>query len=169
MSCVKLTGSEHVYIPQQLASLFRGLPGRRVLVLASPGFPMTTAGDARNGSGGFTPKFRELIRSLAAYGVTVYSLDIGNDLAMGDASEKIDWRIAVGKVGMDENVLSDLGLERSIGSNSASSRREFLGVIAAERGGQLLLQTAFSGVRHDSGRVAAVLSHLLPRPCVDER
>jgi hypothetical protein len=130
---------------------------------------MTTAGDARNGSGGFTPKFRELIRSLAAYGVTVYSLDIGNDLAMGDASEKIDWRIAVGKVGMDENVLSDLGLERSIGSNSASSRREFLGVIAAERGGQLLLQTAFSGVRHDSGRVAAVLSHLLPRPCVDER
>jgi VWFA-related protein len=148
---------EHVYASlNNLASLFRGLPGRRVLVLASPGFPMTTAGDARTGSGGFTPKFRELIRSLAAYGVTVYSLDIGNDLAMGDASEKIDWRIAVGKLGMDENTLSDLGLERSMGSSSATSRREFLGVIAAESGGRLLAQTdlskAFEMIQEESTR-----------------
>jgi len=148
---------EHVYVAlSDLASLFRGLPGRRVLVLASPGFPMTTPGDARTGAGGFTLKFRELIRQLAAYGITVYSLDIGNDLAAGDASEKIDWRIAVGKIGMDENTLADLGLERSMGTSSATSRREFLGVIAAESGGRLLAQTdlskAFVAIQEESSR-----------------
>jgi VWFA-related protein len=148
---------EHVYDSlNDLASLFRSLPGRRVLVLASPGFPMTTAGDNKTGAGGFTPRFRELIRSLATYGVTVYSLDIGNDLAAGDASETIDWRIAVGKLGMDENTLSDLGLERSMGTSSASARREFLGVIAAESGGRLLTQTdlsrAFETIEEESTR-----------------
>lgn len=148
---------EHTYTSlNDLVSVFRGLPGRRVLVLASPGFPMTTPGDARTGAGGFTLKFRELIRSLAAYGVTVYSLDIGNDLAAGDAGEKIDWRIAVGKLGMDENTLSDLGLERSLGTSTATARREFLGVIAAESGGRLLTQTslskAFAAIQEESTR-----------------
>jgi VWFA-related protein len=148
---------EHVYETlNNLAAVFRGLPGRRVLVLASPGFPLTTAGDQKTGSGGFTPRFRELIRSLAEFGVTVYSLDIGDDLAAGDASETIDWRIAVGKLGMDENTLSDLGLERSMGSSSASARREFLGVIAAETGGRLMAQTdlakAFNAIDEESTR-----------------
>lgn len=148
---------EHFYVAlSDLASLFGGLPGRRVLVLASPGFPMMTPGDAKTGAGGFTLKFRALIRTLAAYGVTVYSLDIGNDLATGDASEKIDWRVAVGKLGMDENTLLDLGLERSMGTGSATSRREFLGVIAAESGGQLFAQTdlskAFAAIQEESTR-----------------
>ena len=148
---------EHTYVAlNDLANVFRGLPGRRVLVLASPGFPMTTPGDAKTGAGGFTLKFRDLIRSLASYGITVYSLDIGNDLAAGDASEKIDWRVAVGKLGMDENTLSDLGLERSMGTSSATSRREFLGVIAAESGGRLLAQTdlsrAFAAIQEESAR-----------------
>lgn len=148
---------EHVYSSlNNLATLFQSLPGRRVLVLASPGFPMTTPGDRATGSGGFTLKFRDLIRSLAAYGVTVYSLDIGNDLAAGDASEKIDWRVAVGKLGMDENTLSDLGLERALGTSSANARREFLGVIAGETGGRLLTQTdlskAFDAIQEESSR-----------------
>jgi len=148
---------EHTYTSlNDLATLFRGLPGRRVLVLASPGFPMSTPGDQKTGAGGFTLKFRDLIRSLAAYGVTVYSLDIGNDLAAGDASEKIDWRVAVGKLGMDENILSDLGLERSLGTSSSSARREFLGVIAGETGGRLLTQTdlskAFDAIQEESTR-----------------
>jgi VWFA-related protein len=148
---------EHTYVAlSELASLFRGLPGRRVIVFASPGFPMTTPGDAKTGAGGFTPKFRNLIRSLATYGITVYALDIGDDLAAGDASEKIDWRIAVGKLGMDENTLSDLGLERSMGTSSAIARREFLGVIAAESGGRLLAQTdlskAFAAIQEESSR-----------------
>ena len=148
---------EHVYQSlNDLATLFRALPGRRVLVLVSPGFPLTTAGDQKNGAGGLTPRFRELIRSLATYGVTVYSLDIGNDLAAGDVSQSIDWRIAVGKLGMDENTLSELGLERSLGSSSASARREFLGVIAAETGGKLLAQTdlskAFETIQEESTR-----------------
>jgi VWFA-related protein len=148
---------EHTYVAlKDLASVFRELPGRRVLVLASPGFPMLTPGDAKTGAGGFTLKFRDLIRTLAAYGVTVYSLDLGNDLAAGDAAEQIDWRVAVGKIGLDENILSDLGLERSLGTASASARREFLGVIAAESGGRLLTQTnltkAFEAIQEESTR-----------------
>ena len=148
---------EHVYQTlTDLTALFAGLPGRRVLILVSPGFPMTTAGDQKSGAGGFTAKFRDLIRSLATYGVTVYSLDIGNDLAAGDVSETIDWRIAVGKLGMDESTLSDLGLERSLGSSSATSRREFLGVIAAESGGRILGQTdlskAFDAIQEETTR-----------------
>ena len=148
---------EHVYSSlNNLATLFQSLPGRRVLVLASPGFPMTTPGDRATGSGGFTLKFRDLIRTLAAYGVTVYSLDIGNDLAAGDASEKIDWRVAVSKLGMDENTLADLGLERALGSSSATARREFLGVLAGETGGKLLAQTdlskAFEAIQEESSR-----------------
>jgi VWFA-related protein len=148
---------EHVYDSlNRLASVFQELPGRRVLILASAGFPLTTAGDAKSGSGGFTPGFRDLIRSLATYGVTVYALDIGNDLAAGDVSQTIDWRVAVGKLGMDENVLSDLGLERAAGTSTASARREFLGVIASETGGRLLAQTdlskAFNEIQEESTR-----------------
>lgn len=146
---------EHVYDRlTDVAAVFQGMPGKRVLVLVSSGFPLTTAGDLKTQTGGFTPKFQRLIKSLATYGVTVFSLDIGNDLSMGDAGAAIDWRVAVGKLGMDENVLSDLGLERTLGTSSASSRREFLGVIAAETGGRMLTDTdlgkSFNAVDEES-------------------
>jgi VWFA-related protein len=146
---------EHIYESlTDLASVFQSLPGKRALILASPGFPMTTSVDARRSSGGFTPKFQKLIKTLATFGVTVYSIDIGSEMTAGDASEAIDWRIAVGKLGMDENVLSDLGLERTLGTNTASSRRQFLGVIAAESGGRMLTDTnltrSFSTIDEES-------------------
>jgi len=121
-----------------LADLFAALQGRRVLVLLSGGFPMTAPGDLERETGGFTPAFRELIRKLGAMGVTVYSVDIGDDLSVGDVSRTIDWRVAVGKLGMDENVLADLGLDRALSSGSAGQRRQVLGVLAAETGGRLL-------------------------------
>ena len=136
---------EHTY--QSLAGLtdvFQSLPGKRILILVSPGFPMSTAGDLRSQTGGFTPKFQNLIRSLSRYGVTVYTLDIGNDLAIADAGTAIDWRVAVGKFGMDENILSDLGLERALGTGAAGKRREFLGFLAAETGGRMLTSSDFS-------------------------
>ena len=133
---------EHIYDSlTDLTAVFQGMPGKRVMVLASPGFPMTTTSDQRFQLGGFTPKFQQLVKTLATYGVTVYSLDLGGELSAGDASNAIDWRVAVGKLGMDENVLSDLGLERTLGTNSASSRRQFLGVIASESGGRMLTDT----------------------------
>jgi VWFA-related protein len=148
---------EHTYSQlNDLAGVFQGMPGKRVLVLVSPGFPMTTNADQRLQQGGFTPKFQKLIKSLATYGVTVYSLDIGNDLSAGDAANAIDWRVAVGKLGLDENVLSDLGLETTLGTNTATSRREFLGVIAAESGGRMLTYTdlskAFAAIDEESTR-----------------
>lgn len=123
---------------QSLSDLFAGLPGRRVLVLLSGGFPMTSAGDIERESGGFTPAFRELIRKLAASGVAVYAIDIGDDLAVGDVSRTIDWRVAVGKLGMDESLLTDIGLDRALSTGSAGQRRQVLGVLAGETGGRLL-------------------------------
>lgn len=141
---------------QGLADVFQAMPGRRVLVLVSAGFPMSTVTDRTRQRGGFTPAFRDLIRGLARAGVTVYSLDVGNDIPIGDAGQTIDWRIAVGKLGMDENVLADLGLETGLDSSSASSRREFLGVIAAETGGRMLtstnLDSSFETIQEETTR-----------------
>lgn len=132
----------HVYQSlTDIASVFQALPGRRILVLASAGFPMTTTTDINLQTGGFTPKFRDLIRSLAAYGVTVYTLDIGTDESFGDAGKEVDWRVAVGNIGLQESVLTDLGLDTSMTSGSATARRQFLGVLAAESGGRMLTAT----------------------------
>lgn len=141
---------------QSVAGAFEGLPGRHVLVLLSPGLPMTTAGDFNKETGGFTALFREVLKELARQGITVYSIDIGDDLAIGDASKTIDWRLAAGKIGMDESAIADLGLDRALGSGSASQRRQVLGVLAAETGGRLLTQSdlgqAFVLVNEESSR-----------------
>jgi len=141
---------------QSVAGAFEGLPGRHVLVLLSPGLPMTTAGDFNKETGGFTSLFRDMLKELARQGITVYSIDIGDDLAMGDASKTIDWRVAAGKIGMDESAVADLGLDRALGSGSASQRRQVLGVLAAETGGRLLTQSdlgqAFALVNEESSR-----------------
>ncbi|HEX5045342.1 MAG TPA: VWA domain-containing protein [Candidatus Polarisedimenticolaceae bacterium] len=141
---------------QSVAGAFEGLPGRHVLVLLSPGLPMTTAGDFNKETGGFTALFRDVLKELARQGVTVYSIDIGDDLAIGDASKNIDWRVAAGKIGIDESAIADLGLDRALGSGSASQRRQVLGVLAAETGGRLLTQSdlgqAFALVDEESSR-----------------
>lgn len=130
---------EHFYRSlADLDGIFNALPGKRVLVVASAGFPMTAVGAVQRERGGFTLQFRELIRTLAKAGVTAYTLDIGDDLAFSDPGKSIDWRIAVGKLGMDENVLSDLGLDAGLGASSTAQRRQVLGVLAAESGGRML-------------------------------
>ncbi len=146
---------EHFY--RSLATfgqVFEGLPGKRILVLLSGGFPMTTPGDVSREQGGFTPEFQRLIRALSRAGVTVYSIDLGADNTFGDASKMIDWRVAVGKLGMDENILSDIGLDTAMTSGSAGMRRQVLGVLAGETGGRLLahgdLRQAFDVINEES-------------------
>jgi VWFA-related protein len=153
---------------QSVAGVFEGLPGRHVLVLLSPGLPMTTAGDFNRETGGFTLLFRELLKELARQGVTVYSIDIGDDLALGDASKTIDWRLAAGKIGMDESAIADLGLDRALGAGSASQRRQVLGVLAAETGGRLLthsdLGQAFALLDEESSRFYRISCKVPERP-----
>lgn len=146
---------QHVY--RSLASLaeaFQSLPGRRVLVLVSGGFPMTAPGDVERMRGGFTPEFRDLVKAMGRSGVAVYTIDVGDDLAMGDVENRIDWRVAVGKLGMDESFMADVGLDSAFGTGSASSRREFLGVLAGETGGRMLtssdLNRAFETIQQDT-------------------
>jgi VWFA-related protein len=135
---------EHFYeTVRQVSDFFGGLSGRRILVLLSSGFPMTTPGDATRSTGGFTPKFRDLIRALETSGVTVYSIDIGEDLNIGDASKSIDWRNAAYRIGLDDAALSDMGLDTSLSSGSAGARRQVLGVLSGETGGRLLTQNDF--------------------------
>lgn len=147
---------EHFYRGlQDLQDVFRALPGKRVLVVASAGFPMTAAGRYQRELGGFTPEFKELVRLLQRTGVVVYTIDIGDDLAFSDVSKTIDWRIAAGKLGMEETVLDDLGLDTGMGAGSAIQRRQVLGVLAAETGGRMLTQSdfekAFAAVDEESG------------------
>src|SRR4029453_18036384 len=52
-----------------VAEVFDGLPGRRILVYLSGGFPLTTPGDIERDQGGLTPKLRTLMRSLSGSGV----------------------------------------------------------------------------------------------------
>jgi VWFA-related protein len=146
---------QHVY--RSLASLaeaFQSLPGRRVLVLVSGGFPMTAPGDVERMRGGFTNEFRDLVKAMGRSGVAVYTIDVGDDLAMGDVENRIDWRVAVGKLGMDESFMADIGLDSAFGTGSASSRREFLGVLAGETGGRMLtsndLNRAFETIQQDT-------------------
>ena len=146
---------EHTYaLLTTVAEVFDGLPGRRILVYLSGGFPMTTPGDIERDSGGFTQKLRGLIRTLSASGVAVYSIDVGDDLTIGDVSRPIDWRIAAGKLGLDESILTDIGLDAQLSSGSAGARRQSLGVLAAETGGRLLthsdLSKAFDIVQEES-------------------
>ncbi len=146
---------DHTYaLLTTVAEVFDGLPGRRILVYLSGGFPMTTPGDIERDQGGFTAKFRGLIRALGASGVSVYSVDVGDDLTIGDVSRPIDWRIAVGKLGLDESILTDIGLDAQLSSGSASARRQSLGVLAAETGGRLLthsdLSKAFDVIQEES-------------------
>ncbi len=136
---------EHFYETlQSVSDLFSGLPGRRILVLLSAGFPMTTPGDMSRQTGGFTPKFRDLIKALERSGVTVYTIDIGEDLTVGDASKSIDWRNAAYRIGLDDSALEDMGLDSALSSGSPGARRQVLGVIAGETGGRLLTHSDFS-------------------------
>jgi VWFA-related protein len=125
---------------RSIGDLMQGLPGKHVLVLMSGGFPMTTPGDITMAEGGFTPGLRELIRSLARAGVTAYSMDLGDDTSLGDASKPIDWRVAAYKLGLEESMLTDLGIDSSMSAGSAGARRQVLGVVAGETGGRLLTQ-----------------------------
>ncbi len=148
---------EHTYaLLTTVAEVFDGLPGRRILVYLSGGFPMTTAGDIERDQGGFTPKLRNLIRTLSASGVAVYSIDVGDDLTIGDVSRPIDWRVAASKLGLDDSILTDLGLDAQMSSGSAGARRQSLGVLAVETGGRLLthsdLSKAFAVVQEESTR-----------------
>ena len=146
---------QHVY--RSLASVaetFQSLPGRRVLVLVSSGFPMLATGDVERMRGGFTSEFRDLVKAMGRSGVAVYTIDVGDDLAMGDVKNRIDWRAAVGKLGMDDSFLTDVGLDPAFGAGSASARREFLGVLANETGGRMLtssdLNLAFETIQQDT-------------------
>jgi VWFA-related protein len=139
-----------------VAEVFDGLPGRRILVYLSGGFPLTTPGDIERDQGGFTPKLRTLMRGLSGSGVAVYSLDVGDDLTIGDVSRPIDWRAAASTLGLDDSILTDIGLDDQLTRNSASARRQSLGVIAVESGGRLLtmsdLSKAFEVIQEESTR-----------------
>jgi VWFA-related protein len=59
-ACLQIAQRPHLAVP--------GAPRQEDLGARIAGFPMTTAGDRNDRLGGFTLKFRELIRSLASYG-----------------------------------------------------------------------------------------------------
>ena len=79
----------------------------------SSGFPLTAAGDVERERGGFTPAFRDLIKTRrpprrnGLFGRRRRRAADG-----GMHRGQIDWRAAVGKLGMEETFLTDVGLAR---------------------------------------------------------
>ncbi|MEW5806752.1 MAG: VWA domain-containing protein [Acidobacteriota bacterium] len=114
-------------------------PGKRMIVLFSGGFPMTVPGDINDDFGGFTPAFRDLIANMAKNNVSIYTFDVGETLSFADATQSVDYRIALGKLGLGENFLEEIGLGGSFFRDSTQVRKQILAVFGNETGGAFMI------------------------------
>ena len=122
-----------------LAFTLSELPGKKMILLFSGGFPMTVPGDINDNFGGITPAFRDLISNMAKYNVSIYSFDIAELSVLSDASQNIDYRIPLDKLGFGEDFFENIGLGSSFWQNSMEARRQILAVLGNETGGSFLM------------------------------
>ncbi len=130
---------QYYYNLGSLAYTLSELPGKRMILLFSGGFPMTVPGDINDQFGGITPAFRDLISNMAKYRVSIYTFDIAEFSKIGDASERIDYRIALDKLGFGESFFEDVGIGSSFWTDSAEARRQILAVLGNETGGGFMV------------------------------
>ncbi len=130
---------QYYYNLGSLAFTLSELPGKRMILLFSGGFPMTMPGDINDQFGGITPAFRDLISNMAKHRVSIYTFDIAEFSKIGDASERIDYRIALDKLGFGESFFEDVGIGSSFWTDSAEMRRQILAVLGNETGGGFMV------------------------------
>ena len=122
----------------------------------SSGFPLTAAGDVERERGGFAPAFRDLKRTPRPPRRNGLFGRRRRRAADGGLHRgQIDWRAAVGKLGMEETFLTDVGLERlTLGLAQQERAASSWEVIANETGGRLLtssdLSRAFETIHEES-------------------
>lgn len=118
---------------EDLAGLLSELPGRKMILLFSGGFPVVAAREER-ASGGFTEDFKRMVRRLAEARATVYAASIGEDIEAGDIEERASDLQALDALGFGADFLDRLGLSGP-GADSTSSYQAILSVLASESGG----------------------------------
>jgi hypothetical protein len=117
----------------EVAEAMRSLRGTRAVMLFSGGFPLTMT-RTTSSTGGFTPRFKNMLRDLEANGVRVFSFDIGEEGGYTSAEEATNTRLAVDQLGLGTEWLDDMQL--GMQKNALNAHREILSVLGTETGGR---------------------------------
>lgn len=118
-----------------LGRVLEGLPGRKVVVLFSGGFPMLLSREEMS-SGGFGADYRAMMRQLERARATVYSMNIGEEPMLVDASVASTYRDTLDYLGYGAPAEDQLGRGVGMGGSSSAAYNQFMAVLAHETGGR---------------------------------
>jgi VWFA-related protein len=118
---------------RNVAEAMSDLRGSKALVLFSGGFPLTMS-KTTTSTGGFTPRFVNMLRQLEAFGVRVFSFDIGEEGGFTDADQATNYRLQMDQLNMGSEWLDDMQI--GMRSDALSAHREILSVLGTETGGR---------------------------------
>jgi VWFA-related protein len=125
----------------ELSDVLSGLRGTKAVMLFSGGFPLTLT-RATAAQGGFTPRFKDMLRSLDARAVRVFSYDIGEEGSFTDAEEAMNFRLALDQLGLGAEWMDTLQVGSQIDSTNA--HHEILSVLGNETGGRFFKSRDFA-------------------------
>jgi VWFA-related protein len=136
-----------------LADVLEQLPGRKLVALFSGGFPMVLAQEDR-ASVGFGEDFRRMVRQFQKSRTTVYSMNIGEEPALVDATVDSSYRDTLDYLGLGPDYVDYLGVGLGPGGDSSVAYNQFQSVLALESGGRFFpgrdYLAALNGVDDDS-------------------
>jgi len=114
-------------------------PGRKYLLLYSGGFPFLSATEqikAQNDP--YPAAFRQMLTTLARSNTAIYTMNIGDETFGGDVETAGNIRLSLARVGMDENMLENLGLAGGYLGEDPFYTKQTLAVLAGETGGRFV-------------------------------
>lgn len=124
----------------ELSDVLSGLRGTKAVMLFSGGFPLTLT-RATAAQGGFTPRFKDMLRSLDARAVRIFSYDIGEEGSFTDAEEATNFRLALDQLGLGAEWMDTLQVGAQIDATNA--HHEILSVLGNETGGRFFKSRDF--------------------------
>ena len=129
---------------EALGNILETIPGRKVIVLFSGGFPIAVPPEDA-ASLGFGRDFKRMIQQLQKSRATVYSLHIGPESGLPDSTEGTRLLTELDRLGFSSEFLDRMGLGSGPGGDTVVAGNHFQAVLANESGGRF-----FPG--HDYGR-----------------
>ncbi|UCF68838.1 MAG: VWA domain-containing protein [Acidobacteriota bacterium] len=120
---------------ESLGEALEALPGRKVVLLFSGGMPLLLA-DEDMSSGGFDTNFRRVLRQYEKSRTSIYSMNIGEDPALVDASQRSTYRDTLDYLGFGSGYADDLGRGIGMGGGTSAAYNQLMAVLAHETGGR---------------------------------